>query len=652
MKQSYGKIYWLLIAIAFLLYGNTIKNDYALDDEFVVGDLSPAKKGIKGIPKILTSYHAKDESGNEYEYRPMVKISYALEVEFFGNKVHIHHFFNIVYYALCLMLLFRMLLLLFENYSLQTILWVVILFAFIPLHSEVVASLKNRDVLLSFIFSMLVLIYFLKWQKDKKTIYLILVPIFFFFALASKLDALPLMAILPLVYIQKNKTNFNQQQWIKILGTIVLVVVLLFLMYVALKKGQKLVLDPKLKQRVFNYFENPLYFHNELKYRIITLFTSLGFYIWMLIFPIKMSCYYGYNVIPFNSIFNFYGIIGIMSFMLLAYLFFKRFKQGDILWYGVMFFSVCISMFLNFVKPAPGIVADRFVFMASVGWAMILAYCIEWVYQKFIAEKKQIEIKELNWWNVPKLKVFLMVYFIVLSIWIWKRNYEWRYKLYLYEADVKKYPESVKLHILYGSQIIIEYLQNTGRLSSGDMHRYLGIAYEEFQRGLQLDSSCGSCYNNVAYLLMNWKKNYEASIPYLLKSYQIDSTRKEVLTNIAISYFKTNRNNDTVEIFIRKAIRRDKDKSYEIPFDVMKEYCKREKLYAKGIAFFKEQLQERPRSEYLHFALAELQMLNGDTTAAIHSYEKLLEINPNYPKVAEFLSELKEKHFKQKKKEK
>jgi len=44
MKQSYGKIYWLLIAIAFLLYGNTIKNDYALDDEFVVGDLSPAKK--------------------------------------------------------------------------------------------------------------------------------------------------------------------------------------------------------------------------------------------------------------------------------------------------------------------------------------------------------------------------------------------------------------------------------------------------------------------------------------------------------------------------------------------------------------------------------------------------------------------------------
>jgi hypothetical protein len=196
------------------------------------------------------------------------------------------------------------------------------------------------------------------------------------------------MAILPLIYIQKNKTNFNQQQWIKILGTIVLVVVLLFLMYVALKKGQKLLLDPKLKQRVFNYFENPLYFHNELKYRIITLFTSLGFYIWMLIFPIKMSCYYGYNVIPFNSIFNFYGIIGIVSFMLLAYLFFKRFKQGDILWYGVMFFSLCISMFLNFVKPVPGIVADRFVFMASVGWAMILAYCIEWVYQKFIAEKK------------------------------------------------------------------------------------------------------------------------------------------------------------------------------------------------------------------------------------------------------------------------
>ena len=649
MKQNYGKIYLLLFAIAFLLYGNTIKNEYALDDDFIFSDYKGVKKGIKGIPMILTSYHAKDESGNEYEYRPMVKISYALEVEFFGNKVHLHHFFNIIYYALCLILLFRMLLLLFENFSLQTILWMVVLFAFIPLHSEVVASLKNRDVLLSFIFAMLVLIYFLKWQKDKKLVYFILVPIFFFLALASKFDALPLMAILPLIYFQKNKTNFNQKEWVKIFGTIVFVVVLLFLMYVALKKGQKLLLDTKLKQRVFNYFENPLYFHNELKYRIIILFTSLGFYIWMLLFPIKMSCYYGYNVIPFNSIFNFYGILGVVSFVLLAYLFFKRFKQGDLLWYGVMFFSVSISMFLNFVKPAPGIVADRFVFMASIGWTMLLAYSIEWIYQKFISEKKQSEIKELNWWNVPKLKGFLIVYFIILSVWIWKRNYEWRYKLYLYEADVKKYPESVKLHILYGSQIIIEYLQNTGRLSANDMHKYLSIAFEEFQKGLEIDSSCGSCYNNIAYLLMNWKKDYEGSIPYLLKSYQIDSSRKEVLTNIAISYLKTNRNKDTVELFIRKAIRRDKDKTYEIPHDVMKELCKQENEYAKGIAFFKEQLKERPRSEYLHFALAELQILSGDTVGAIQSYQKLLEINPNYPKVSEFLSELKEKYFKQKK---
>ena len=643
MKQTYRKIYGLLVGIAFLLYGNTIKNEYALDDDFVVGPHSPTALGIKGIPKILTSYHVKDESGNEYEYRPMVKISYALEVSLFGNNVHLHHFFNVLYYALSLIVLFHMLLLLFESFSMQSILWMVILFAFIPLHSEVVASLKNRDVLLSFIFSMLVLINFLKWIKNKQWWYWVLWAVCFFLALASKFDALPLMAILPMVYIQKQRLKDQNINVVKVAGNIFLIVLWLFAMYVFLKKGQKLLLDPSFKQRVFNYLENPLYFEKALKYRVFTLFNVMGFYIWMLLFPFKMSCYYGYNVISVYRIEPLFGTIGIVSVGALIYFFFQRFQKADLLWYGVVFFGINISMFLNVVKPVPGIVADRFIFAPSVGWVMIGLYFIEYLNVRYVNKKQRMNVAQVNWWNSGKVKILLIIYLFLQSALIWYRNYEWRYKLFLYEADVKKYPEAVKLHILYGSQIIIEYLQNSGKLPAYEMPKYLNIALNEFKQGILIDSTCGSCYNNIAYLYMNWKKDYAGSIPYLLRSYQLDSTRKEMLTNIALSYLKTRRNKDTVELFIRKAIKADKYKTYEIPYEVMREYCKLEKQYLKGIQFFEEQLKERPYSEYLYLCLAELQVLKGDTAKAIKTYERLLELNPNYLQVASYLDVLKGK---------
>ncbi|MCX7729246.1 MAG: DUF1736 domain-containing protein, partial [Bacteroidia bacterium] len=606
-KQSYGKIYLWYVIIAFLLYGNTIKNDYALDDEFVVsGKDNIVQKGIKSIPKILTSYHAKDESGNEYEYRPMVKISYALEIQFFGSNVHLHHFFNVIYYAICLIVLFKVLLLLFENYSLETIVWMVIFFAFIPVHSEVVASLKNRDVMLSFIFSMLMLIFFLKWIRNQKWFEFVLVPVFFLLALLSKFDALPLIAILPIIYVQEKKLRFNREKTRAYLKQVFFIIFALIVAYIFLKKGQKLLLNPATKQRVFNYFENPLYFENKFIYRVFTMVNSMGFYLMMLLFPIKMSCYYGFDVISVKTI-DAYGIIGIAFMIILAYLFFKEFQKKSLIWYGVMFFGISVSMFLNFVKPAPGIVADRFLFMPSLGWVMILIYCIEWMNQKYFEKKNSFQFTQINWWKRSGgVKWLVVLYFIGQSMLIWYRNYEWRYKLYLYEADVKKYPQSVKLHILYASQIILEYLQNTGRLKQQDMQVYLTQAMEHFRRGIEIDSSCGSCYNNIAFLYMNWLKDYENSIPILLKAYQLDSTRKELLCNIAIAYFKTNRNEDTVELFVRKSIKRDKDKSYEIPHSVMLEYCKKKKMYDKGIEFFKQELVNRPRSEYLHFALAEL----------------------------------------------
>ncbi|MCX7729545.1 MAG: hypothetical protein N2203_08755, partial [Bacteroidia bacterium] len=67
------------------------------------------------------------------------------------------------------------------------------------------------------------------------------------------------------------------------------------------------------------------------------------------------------------------------------------------------------------------------------------------------------------------------------------------------------------------------------------------------------------------------------------------------------------------------------------------------------IEFFKQELVNRPRSEYLHFALAELLMLKGDTLNAINTYEILLSMNPNYENVQSYLKQIKSSFYKGKK---
>ncbi|PID92809.1 MAG: hypothetical protein CSA94_02725, partial [Bacteroidetes bacterium] len=80
--------YGVVFLLAFMLYGNTILNDYSLDDNYVTKGNPKVAKGIKGIPEILSSHYAElyndDGQMMSFGYRPVVNITYAIEYELFG----------------------------------------------------------------------------------------------------------------------------------------------------------------------------------------------------------------------------------------------------------------------------------------------------------------------------------------------------------------------------------------------------------------------------------------------------------------------------------------------------------------------------------------------------------------------------------------
>ena len=183
--------------MAFLMYGNTIRNGYSLDDTYVTQNNLKVQKGFAGIKEIFTSRYV-DEEGNAFGYRPVAMATFAIEYELWGQNPHMSHFINVVLYSLILLFLFKILRKIFKNTHILFLLAVVLLFAAHPIHTEVVASLKNRETLLSFLFSLAAFASFLKWMDNRRKRFVITGVFFFILAFLSKQDSVTFAAVIPL----------------------------------------------------------------------------------------------------------------------------------------------------------------------------------------------------------------------------------------------------------------------------------------------------------------------------------------------------------------------------------------------------------------------------------------------------------------------
>ena len=221
-RSAFNKDHIALMAVfilAFLLYGNTIRNGYSLDDTYVTQNNFKVQKGFAGIPEIFTSRYV-DEEGNSFGYRPVAIATYAIEDGLWGQNPHMSHFINVVLYALILLFLFKILRKIFKKTHTLYLLAVVLMFAAHPIHTEVVASLKNRETLLSFLFSLFSLAFFLKWLDTQHLFYAILGVVCFVLAFLSKQDAITFAAVIPLALYYYAPEHFffsKTTDWLRIL---------------------------------------------------------------------------------------------------------------------------------------------------------------------------------------------------------------------------------------------------------------------------------------------------------------------------------------------------------------------------------------------------------------------------------------------------
>ena len=194
--------------LSFIVYANTLRNGFVYDDVSAISKNIIVTKGITAIPEILSTPYRRGFIAYANDlYRPLSLVTFAAEYEFFGSDPAPYHFFNIIFFAGCVILLFLFLDQLFERKKTVAAFIASVLFAIHPIHTEVVANIKSRDELLCFFFAFLSLIVLLKYLSTGRMTHLFAGSLCLLLSLLSKETTITFVAVIPIVFFFYRNEN-------------------------------------------------------------------------------------------------------------------------------------------------------------------------------------------------------------------------------------------------------------------------------------------------------------------------------------------------------------------------------------------------------------------------------------------------------------
>jgi tetratricopeptide (TPR) repeat protein len=300
----------------------------------------------------------------------------------------------------------------------------------------VVASIKSRDSLLCALFSYLAIyIWLYNYQKPNilKTTF---IAILFLAGLLSKEEGLPLIMIVFLVsYVFLNLNTFNSLK-----QTLPFLFAAFFYLLI-----RTIILDPS--PEGYNSIVNNIIFGTSGKTRLATNLYIYLYYIKLLFFPFSLSWDYSYNQIPIKTMANGWVLLSLCFFSALIIIALKGLRKREILSFGILFYLTTFSIFSNFTENITigSTIGERFMFIPSLGFSIVLVYGLYIVLSKLAIKKKLLYIVSL---------IFPII--LIFSTLSYSRTNVWRDNLALGRSGIKSAPKSWRTHVIYADELRIQ----------------------------------------------------------------------------------------------------------------------------------------------------------------------------------------------------
>lgn len=438
-------------------------------------------------------------------YRPMSIALFAAEAEVFasaknaenntieqdkkGNNLkdlgektifpNILHCFNALWYALLCMVLYKTLLVLFH--SKQAIhptksdflaLATALLYTVHPLHTEAVANVKGLDEILAMLGSVATLYFVLKQLKLQENEgvlghkYMLLAMATYTFALFSKESAVTFIAIIPLAlwfFTYAGLTNI-----FKLTAPLLLPLFLFLGVRSAVlnqpNKGKVreelmndpfLVLNPTAKFaplvvgsdiKMLTEFNENTYTQMPFSNQLATNFYTWGKYFQLLIAPYPLTIDYYPRHIAVKSFTDVSVVFSVLLHLFLVGWAIFHIRKKSIIAFGILYYFITFSIVSNLFFPIGTNMAERFMFMPSLGFCLAVANLLYDLGLKGRGNQEEKGFKPIY----IGLGIWVMV-FAALTI---NRNFDWKDNYTLFSKDIEVSTNSGKIHTDLAAELI------------------------------------------------------------------------------------------------------------------------------------------------------------------------------------------------------
>lgn len=551
-----GRLSDIMIALSialfgFVLYANTFGHGYVLDDDLTISMNANVQHGISGIVKIF-SQPSREFCFGGCLYRPLTLMSFAIEWALAPHSPFIGHFFNVLWYSATVALIYLTLRRLIPESKRIMLLAIVILFTAHPIHTEVVANIKSRDEILSLFFVVLSLFLFATWYAKENLKIVIGAGLAFFAALLSKEGAITALAVFPLV----GWTFFQKTLWSSLKSSAWALIAVVFFL---LLRGWVL---RGLTEPAISMMDNPIVEAHGMVL-IGTSLTILAKYIFLLVLPIKLVSDYSYNVIPLSSFGSIGSLTGLVIYGALAIYALYSLSKRQLTGFFIASFLFSISLYSQIPKVIGTMMAERLLYMPSMWFVLGLTGIMTMIEKSKDSHLSQNSGRELST-SQKYLLIFITFIAILFSIQTIKRNGDWASNFKLYQSDVAKSPNSVRLNDGSAEELYKAALDTT--LSADKKNKYIDLSEQYSLHSLKIKPGV-SAYNNLGNINF-LRKNYTESVSYYQKALDIVkdfAVTKRNIINVFIVWAKEegekNNNPERARELLQQALQYDENNS-------------------------------------------------------------------------------------------
>lgn len=524
--------YWpvaLILVLSFFIFQPSIQYDFVLDDDLVLAKNTFVTNGKIG--DIMTSsFHEGFTGKPDKNYRPLSMVAFALETQFFGKdnngtiNPHVYHFFNVLWFAISCGLLFLLLKRCFPKAHMWLPLGITLLFAWHPIHTEVVANVKGRDEIFVFLGLVSTLYTLLRYDESGNKQWLIASLFTYFLACLSKENGLPIIGLVPFTLYFFGKHNHQSTEPIITTTAFYLIPIgIYFAMQMAFTGDNGDIPGP---------IDNILYTEGiSSSERWATPIGMIGEYIQLLILPLQLSFDYSAYQIELMDWGTPKVLISLLATIGLTGLAIYLCKKKHPIGWAILEMIIMFALVSNILFIIGTTMAERLMFSPSLGYCFIVGYLL---YQ-FLYKNDKIQV--IYYFALGAILVF---YYVQVT----QHLPNWENNLKLHQSGIVSAPNSARTNSFYGHRLY-EELMTTQDQAQKQKLALEAITY--FDRATEIVPSFRDAHHNKA-LCYEAIGQYDEAIKHFDKAIAIDPDYQLSICGKGLAYHKKGDNMTALQL--------------------------------------------------------------------------------------------------------